>query len=302
MSGAKYIQVCWHEGSNSSDNRCWLGMTTMLIDAFDATFAENYELIHRNTMAEVVPDDNIIMVIHGDHEHQKVDQIKKELDKFQRALVVVIGDESALFPSQALIAPNRKIWHQVPIPGRHDFATRFLICGYPHDAPRLLSPYIDKPKTLDWAFMGQVTHVRRQMCAEQLRTMKNGYLLETAGFWQGLDRAEYYKTMASAKVIPCPSGPVNPDSFRVWEALEAGCVPIVDGMCPKFAYPNGYWKYVLRYDPPFPIIYDWKSLPEVMEAVLAKWETAQSFTQAWWNIYKKDMKQWVAEDLRSLQC
>ena len=36
-------------------------------------------------------------------------------------------------------------------------------------------------------------------------------------------------------MIPCPSGPATPDSFRLWEALEAGCVPIADGYAPAAA-------------------------------------------------------------------
>jgi hypothetical protein len=303
------INVCWHEGANSQDNRCWLGMTTLLNNAFDAVSAEKETLIHRNTMAEMPHDaKEAIVVIHGDHEYQNVELIEKELKQFDRAIIVIIGDESALFPSQRLVAPNRKIWHQVPIPGRHDFANRFLICGYPPDAPQYLERsgacgYCEPKSTrpLDWYFAGQITHARRVACAEQLRKLPNGDLLETSGFWQGYDREQYYHFFSHAKIIPCPSGPTTPDSFRVWEALEFGCLPIVDGTCPKFAYPHGYWKYVLGHTPPFPIIYDWADLPRIMKEEIDKWPYNRDCAWAWWQEYKKEMMQWVAQDLEALR-
>ena len=295
------MNVVWHEGANNPDNRCWLGMTKLLNDALDAA---NESFIHRSTWVELPPDaTEAIVVIHGDHEYRHIHTIQEELKRLQRALIIVIGDESALFPTAALAGPGRILWHQVPIPGRHDYCKRFLIGGYPPDCPHLICP--GNERHYDWFFAGQITHARRVACAEQLRQLPNGKLLETAGFWQGFERAEYYALMSTAKIIPCPSGPTTPDSFRVAEALEAGCIPIVDGTCPRFAYPQGYWKYVFGYDPPFPIIYDWKTLPRVMDEMLAGWPRNRDIAYAWWQQYKKEMHSWVTEDLnllRSGQC
>jgi len=149
--------------------------------------------------------------------------------------------------------------------------------------------------------MGQVTHIRRIQCVEQLRKMPNGYLLENKGFWQGLERSEYYRVLASAKIIPCPSGPTTPDSFRMAEALEAGCLPIVDATCPVRGYPEGFWRNIFGYDPPFPIIEDWRDLPRVMEISLQGWPDNRNRAYEWWKGYKGRMKQWLAEDLNTLR-
>jgi hypothetical protein len=131
--------------------------------------------------------------------------------------------------------------------------------------------------------------------------MPNGRLIENAGFWQGLPRAEYYATMASAKIIPCPSGPTTPDSFRVAEALEAGCLPIVDATCPRAGYPEGFWKNIFGYVPPIPFIEDWKDLPAVMEKALAGWPANRDTAYAWWQAYKAQSALWLKTDLDYLR-
>lgn len=297
------VDVVWHEGANRADNRQWLGVTNLLNQAFDT--CPRYTFTHRSTWAELPPDaEGAVVVYHGDHEYTKMDEIQRELSRLKWALLIVIGDESSLFPAGRLMAMNRRIWFQIPIPGaRHSYCSHFLLCGYPDDATPLLAPYdsnsVDRPN--DWFFAGQVTHQRRRECAEQLRNMPNGKLIETAGFWQGLPRDEYYREMAHAKIIPCPAGTVTPDSFRVAEALEAGALPIVDATCSIPRYPEGFWKTVFGEEPPFPVIQDWKTLPSVMAKALAEWPANRDRAVSWWKEYKGRTKEWLADDLDYLR-
>jgi hypothetical protein len=297
------LNVVWHEGANRPDNRCWLGVTKLLNDAFDT--CPGYTFTHRSTWAELPPSQTgAVVVYHGDHEYTKIEEIQRELTTLKWALIIVIGDESALFPCGRLVSLNRKVWFQIPMPGaRHSYSNHNLICGYPSDAPEHLAPFnaksVDRP--LNWFFSGQITHPRRVACAEQLRRMPNGRLIENAGFWQGLPRAEYYATMASAKVIPCPSGPTTPDSFRMAEALEAGCLPIVDATCPRAGYPEGFWKNIFGYVPPIPFIEDWKDLPAVMEKALAGWPENRNLAYRWWQAYKAQPALWLKTDLDYLR-
>lgn len=296
------LNVVWHEGANSLDNRSRYGIATLLNEAFD--FTKQFEFIHRNTMCQLPPDvDEAIVVVHGEHELHQTDQILHDVNRFRRAIVVIIGDDAAMMNTGLFVAPNRKIWQQMSIPSKHNFASRLLICGYPHDAQMHLSPYdamsVDRP--LDWFFAGQVTHVRRRQCVNQLKGMQNGSLVETPGFWQGLDRSEYYRRMSQAKIIPCPSGPVTADTIRVAEALEAGCMPIVDGTCPRPGYPLNYWQYVLGGQPPFPLIYDWNTLPSVIAQELQRWPNNRNIAVEWWKNYKRSMHRWIPDDMAALR-
>jgi hypothetical protein len=67
-----------------------------------------------------------------------------------------------------------------------------------------------------------------------------GTFIPTKGFTQGDPHDLYYRQMADAKVAPAPSGPETPDSFRLFEALESGCVPIADTRVPKNNFSDNY--------------------------------------------------------------
>lgn len=294
------IPVVWHEGPEWDDKRAHYAITTLLND--EILDGSGLDLLHCHTMAELPADAaEGIVIIHGEHEHNQFLKIAEDLCRLQRVIIVLTGDDAASFPSQNLLTPGRKLWQQMPIPGKHDRASRLLICGYPADAKTLLEPHKNMERDLDWSFAGQITHQRRFDCVEQLRKMPNGLLKENSSFWFGMERPEYYKSMARSKIIPCPSGPVTPDTIRLSEALEAGCLPLADGTCARQNYPNGYWQYVLGCEPPFPIIDDWGTLPEVMERELARWPYNRDIAVEWWQQYKQSLHTWLWTDLEELR-
>lgn len=301
MLSSNQIPVVWHEGVYGTDRRSRYGMSTLINETFDKT--GEFEFIHCGGMVECPSDaTEAVVVIHGEHEHNKVDQIEQDLNRFSRVIVVLACDEPGIFPGRRLVHSSRKIWLQTPRPNS-TLGDRFVTCGYPHDTQTILSPYnrLSVDRELNWFFSGQVTHGRRMQAVQQLRTMQGGMLNETMGFWQGLDRAEYYRYMANAKVIPCPSGPATPDTMRLAEALEAGCVPIADARCSYPNYPLGYWDTLLKQNPPFPVIDDWSTLPQVMAEELAKWPANRDALMPWWDEYKRSMCDWMREDIRTLR-
>ena len=110
--------------------------------------------------------------------------------------------------------------------------------------------------------------MRREECVSQLRHLQNGRLLETQQFYSGMEHKEYFVTLGQAKVIPCPSGPVCSDTFRLAEALEAGCIPIIDERPGwKDNHPRGFWNMVFPQGFPFPLLQNWNELPPDGEIV-----------------------------------
>jgi hypothetical protein len=71
--------------------------------------------------------------------------------------------------------------------------------------------------------------------------------------------ADIYK---QSVFIPCPFGNINPDSFRIMESLEYGCIPV----CIKFKGID-YYKYVYG-DHPFIIGNTWQECLESMNHYL----------------------------------
>lgn len=237
------------------------------------------------------PDTGAVVVIPGSYNAARTAAINAFLAQLPWAVVFVTSDEETLFPVDELHHP-RLIVYVEPQVGRHyDEHVRFLGMQYPPDTHDVLDRFgaemADRPT--DLFFAGQVTHPRRQRCALAVNECAaRGLVVEstfTDSFTAGLPRVDYLAGLAAAKLAPAPSGPAIVDTFRLWEALEAGCIPVADARAEGSRH--GYWKRVFR-DPPFPVIDDWSTLPDVAAGLLAEWPDNVNVIQAWWQRWQRD--------------
>ena len=60
----------------------------------------------------------------------------------------------------------------------------------------------------------------------------------TDGFSQGLDTDEYFELLNNSKLCLCPQGAHSPETFRLFEALSVGTIPIVDKLPKLWYYEN----------------------------------------------------------------
>lgn len=227
------------------------------------------------------------VVIPARHQGEYIKEINQILKELNKCVVVLTGDEESVFPWRKLKHPNMKVAVMHPRVGMHDEALK-LPNGYRPETRDILRELGRQEKVYDWSFAGQITHDRRTECANILRDMPNGQLTESAGFGQGLEYREYLKIMSQSKVVACPSGPETPDSFRVYEALEAGCIPVVDSYSPNNP-TAGFWSYLLG-DIPFPIIDKWSSFPALLEELLKDWPLNANKVVSWWLMKKRELK------------
>lgn len=236
-----------------------------------------------------------IVVVPARSHKDMVVQVNAQLSCLKSAIVILTGDEEGEFPVEKLSHPHLEIWIQNPMPKRHDKYHK-IGCGY----PPLIKEITDLPtKDLKWFFSGQITHERREECINQLANLEDGELLRTKGFTQGFDQKEYFTKMARAKVSPCPSGPVTVDTFRAYEALELGSVPIVDTQTPKEDWA-GFWEWLFEEPVPFPTIINWESLPGYIQETAAKYPDINNKCQSFWIRYKNKLKHKIFEQIFEL--
>jgi hypothetical protein len=120
-----------------------------------------------------------------------------------------------------------KVWKQHPkrdLEWQPDVA---LPLGWRPGTRQHFAGTIPPVKRLDWFYAGQ-GGAHRQAMLDYLARLPGGALKVTSGFAQGIDQTRYLEGMGSAAIAPCPPGPNTPDTFRLWEGLEAGCVPYMD--------------------------------------------------------------------------
>lgn len=197
-----------------------------------------------------------ILVTPGHWRADLAHEVNEWLDEIGPALVLISSDEEGECPFWRVKAPVWKMTPNMHLAHRPD---RAIPLGYtPHTRPTLFDLGMPLEKK-GWTFSGQVTNDRRHSAMEALRGLGEPY--ETDTFASGLDPETYIKTLWDAEWVPCPAGNVRPETFRMWEALEAGAVPILDATSPHG--DQDYWPFVLG-DHPFPVVADWSRVGEIL--------------------------------------
>ena len=239
-------------------------------------------------------DDGCILVVPGAYWVNQIYRINEAIERYRWVLLIKVSDEYDRFDIARVVHPNIKFWVQTPAKDYGD--ARLFGCGFPPHFNNLTA----KPKDLDLFLSAQRTHIRRDQAFDALEKIRTNKMLinQTEGFTRGLTPTEYVDAMLRAKVAPAPSGVFSPDSFRLYEALEAGVVPIADDVSPQ-CDGAGYWKRLFP-DAPFPVLTDYADLPSMVDEALSGWPgNAQEIT-AWWARQKHRYAQGLVEDLEAL--
>lgn len=85
--------------------------------------------------------------------------------------------------------------------------------------------------------------------------------------------------------VPCPSGRITPESFRVFESLENGAIPIVS--------KTDYWKLCYGNDFPAIQVSNWNEAKEIILDMIKDTEVLEAFRKhcvLWWEKSKAETK------------
>src|SRR6185312_3174692 len=130
----------------------------------------------------------------------------------------------------------------------------FLPLGYKAEFARSdVAPKPAAARAYLWSFAGDPNKLTRGAMLKALDEIGGGAAHLTSGFDAPdcLSTADYRALMDESMIVPCPAGWSNLESFRVYEALEAGCIPIVEKR-PGFDYFTA-----LLGPHPIPTVADW---------------------------------------------
>lgn len=245
--------------------------------------------------SNAVIEEGAIVVIPAEYNAEYVDQINVALRALPWAVVILASDERGLFPVEDLI-PVRALWVMTPHFEKHVYpvGTNFMGEFYPPDARFELIHGHWHERKYRAGFSGQITHQRRHELRDVMTEMSDVYFNGTAGFTQGLSRSEYYQLLLDSVTAPAPSGPETLDSFRAFEALEAGAIPVLDLNCPRTQNGTRYWDAVLGADHPLPTVSHWLELEEVIDN-LTPAESNRVF--AWWQGHKRNIRRRILADV-----
>ncbi len=198
--------------------------------------------------------------------------INKELAKLSECIVICTSDEWHRFDLAKLKHPDMILY------GMYAYDTKaevvWLPIGYtPHG--RIPEHYEERPN--DIYFSGQVNHKSREEMVKHLKVLPNFVLQESAGFAQGIDPVAYINNIKESKVVPAPSGNISPDSFRLYEALENGAVPVAED-------PSYFTKLFQAY--PFPAVSKPEQWKGYCEDAVKLFPSLNNRCSSWWQSWK----------------
>jgi hypothetical protein len=230
---------------------------------------------------------------------EEVAWVQREITHIEHLVLFLTSDEGALFPIDKLKHPDMTLWVQTPRPEvAYPAGTRFFGVGSARAGDVVRYPE-KVEKTTDWFYRGQGdSHPRRIEAIQHMAKyaeVSNCEFEVTPGFLQGVPRVEYLSAMAQAKVVPCPTGILTQDTFRMYEAIEMGCVPIIDHKR-SGGGGQGFWDLQcpgIR----APKIRHWEQIYDHIQHSLVNWEEKAAFVHTWWHERRWQLANQLRDDL-----
>ena len=217
--------------------------------------------------------------------------IKKELyeklsKKCSSIYLIHLGDEGGTEDTNLIYNYCKHVWRTFGLPKY--FNNHKITCipiGY-KSGLNLQNKEIIKRKFL-WSFMGTIHGSSRYDLIHQNGNLKPHFINKTSNFAseESLDTEKYYAILHDSIFIMVPHGYVHPESYRLYEALESGCVPIIEN-------PHNFYNNFLPKNPLIKINL-WKESSEIIKKLLNdknKLKEKSDEINLWWENYKKNLR------------
>lgn len=236
-----------------------------------------------------VHQDRAIVVLPAGNHVDDVEWVNEQIRWVDDLTLILTSDEGQRFPVHELKHERMRLWVQTPRPeAKYPDDTIFFGVGSGR-AWMGVEPHSAIHKMF---LSAQKTHARRDACiANAQRVPGDVFVQANDRFMEGMPREDYLRWMNQTRWAPAPSGILTQDSFRFYEALERGALPIPDGRRPD-AQGAGYWDLV-AYGFPVPPIDNWRNLPSMIDRFPYP-EQAQLQAHAWWHHRRRELARLLA--------
>ena len=281
---------------------------------FDDYFLKGYwevdwikELFFDNVSRYVYYTDNSIdysnklfIVINSHFINTFVSFFNNKLQK-HKFYLIVISDEGYTFPLQIYNIPNILYIFNTQKP-THIYVNNMIhiTLGYKQGLFKdksSLDVQRNTKREYIWSFCGQVSKSGRKRVVDKISHIKPNYIHTNTSYGSSdcLDVVSYRTILENTIIVPCLPGFVNIDTFRLYEALECGCIPIVLKYNSNFDKNNEYFKIILG-EHPLPTINNTDELNSKINELLANdFEKKRVEIYTWYNNFKDLLKLQIKE-------
>tara|TARA_B100001123_G_scaffold153514_1_gene177567 strand:+ start:1112 stop:1996 length:885 start_codon:yes stop_codon:yes gene_type:complete len=225
--------------------------------------------------------EDILIIVDSSPEKKKEFYIKLKLT-CNKIYLIHLGDESGILDLSSIYDDFNFVWRSFCF--RRFFDNKKVNCipiGY-KSGVRLNKEIKKKYK---WSFTGTPHRSSRHDLLFQLSQIKPSFCHITKKFnEQIIDSLEMSNVLSATEFIPCPNGFFHPETYRLYEALECGCIPIVENAFQYYdrLFPKNPFIKVDKWIEAKSIIKDWNE-----DQINKK----RKECQLWWDDYQKKLQE-----------
>ena len=244
----------------------------------------------------------------------KYQVIDSELElKKEDTLIIVdssIEEKTEFYSKLNLICSKIFLFHLGDETGSHDLLSVYKNCTYIWRT-FCLSKYFEsnkvkcipigyksgvlneniEEKKYKWAFTGTPHKSSRHDLLFQFSDIKPFYCHKTEKFnVKIISVEEMNEVLSSTEFIPCPNGFFHPETYRLYEALECGSIPIVEDTYKYYdrLFPNNPFIKINKWIDAKPIIRGWDK-NQIKKKIIE--------CSTWWNEEKNKIQDFIKDKI-----
>ena len=231
-------------------------------------------------------DPNDVLIIVDSQLTIKKDFYLQLSKKCASIYLIHLGDEGATEDTNIIYNNCKHVWRTFGLP-RH-FQSKNVTCipiGY-KSGLFYKKRDVTERKYL-WSFMGTVHGSSRFDLINKHKKLEPNFIKKTKSFGsnESLAPEEYYKILNESTFVLVPHGYLHPESYRLYEGLECGCIPIIEN-------PHNFYNHFLL-EHPLITINLWKESLETINDLYKNKEKLKDKSKEinnWWNEYKLNLQ------------
>ena len=138
-----------------------------------------------------------------------------------------------------------------------------------------------------WAFVGTPHKSSRHDLLFQFSNIKPFFCHKTQKFDKKIISVEEMsKVLSSTEFMPCPNGFYHPETYRLYEALECECIPIVEDAYNYYdrLFPNNPFIKINKWADAKPMVNGWEK-----KQIIKKKDECKN----WWQEHKKKIQETI---------
>ena len=251
-----------------------------------------YEILKKVQFKKIQNEDelqkNDTLLIIDSNVVSKADLYSKLKLTCSKIFLIHLGDETGLHNPSEIYRNCNYVWRSF-CSNRYFDNNKVSCLPLGYKSGIVLNEKIKK-REYKWSFIGTPHKSSRHDLLFQLSDIKPSYSFSTKKFNNDiLGAKDMNNVLSSTEFLPCPNGFVHPETYRVYEALESGCIPIVENA----------FKYYDRLLPnnPFLKIDMWSGAKNIIQNWKQEQIKKQEECKMWWIKHKEKLQKTINEKI-----